>query len=80
VSGEAALVPELHGQADNVVSFGAQHGRDGGGIDSPRHGYGDGLLSRHFIPYFGARSERCIEILDPGPAVNTMWRGMKSIQ
>jgi hypothetical protein len=29
---------------------------------------------------FGARSERCIEILDPGRAVNTMWRGMKSIQ
>ncbi len=47
VSGEAALVPELHGQADDVVSLGAQHGRDGGGIDSARHGYGDGLEIWH---------------------------------
>src|SRR5438270_6808992 len=36
VSGEAALVPELHGQADDVVSLGAQHGGNGGGIDSTR--------------------------------------------
>ena len=43
VAGQAALVPELHGQADDVVSLGAQHGRDGRGIDSARHGYGDGL-------------------------------------
>src|ERR1700730_16707968 len=34
VSGEAALVPELHGEADDVVSLGTQHGRNGGGIDS----------------------------------------------
>ncbi len=34
VSGEAALVPELHGQADDVVSLGAEHGCDSGGIDS----------------------------------------------
>src|SRR6266852_3191120 len=26
VSGETALIPELHGQADDVVAFGAQHG------------------------------------------------------
>src|SRR5258706_14109425 len=47
VSGEAALVPELHGQADDVVSLSAEHGRDGGGIDSARHGYGDGLCVWH---------------------------------
>jgi hypothetical protein len=29
VSGETALVPELHGQADDVAPFGTQHGRDG---------------------------------------------------
>ncbi len=49
VSGEAALVPELHSQADDVVSFGAQHGRDGGGIDSARHGYGYGLTFLHVL-------------------------------
>ena len=43
VSGQAALVPQLHGQADDVVPLGAQHGRDGGGIHTARHGYGDGL-------------------------------------
>jgi hypothetical protein len=32
VSGHSALVPELHGETDNVVPFGAQHGRDGGRI------------------------------------------------
>ena len=32
MSGEPALVPELHGQIDDVVFFGAQHGRDGGGV------------------------------------------------
>src|ERR1700751_5232402 len=39
--GEAALVPELHGQADDVVSLGAQHGRNGGGVNTARHGYGN---------------------------------------
>src|SRR6266403_686874 len=43
VSGETALVPELHGQADDVVAFGTQHGRDGRGVNSSRHGDGDGL-------------------------------------
>src|SRR5216684_3694033 len=51
VSGEAALVPELHGQADDVVSLGAEHGGDGGGVNSARHGYGDGLLGSHYSLY-----------------------------
>src|ERR1700734_362686 len=46
VSGEPTLVPELHGQADDLVSVGAQHGRDGRGVDSARHGYGDGFVLR----------------------------------
>ncbi len=29
VSGKTALIPELHGQANDVVPFGAQHGRNG---------------------------------------------------
>ena len=29
VSSEAALVPELHRQSDEIVPFGAQHGRNG---------------------------------------------------
>ena len=32
VTGESPLVPELHRQADDVVSLCAQHGRDGGRI------------------------------------------------
>jgi hypothetical protein len=40
---KSPLVPKLHGQPNHVVPFGTQHGRDYGGIDSARHGYGDGL-------------------------------------
>ena len=43
VSGEAALVPELEGEADDLVSLGAQECGDGGGVDSSGHGYGDGF-------------------------------------
>ena len=43
VSGEAALVPELEGEADDGVALGAQECGDGGGVDSSGHGYGDGL-------------------------------------
>src|SRR5258707_1065947 len=42
-SGKAALVPELHGQANYSVAFRAQHSRDGRRIDTARHGYGNGL-------------------------------------
>ena len=42
VPSQTALVPELHGQADDVVAFGAQHGRNGRGVNSSRHGDGDG--------------------------------------
>ena len=44
MAGETALVPELHREADDIVSLGAEHGRDGGGIDSTGHGDGDGGL------------------------------------
>jgi hypothetical protein len=47
VSSQTALVPELHGQADNIAPVGAQDGRDGRRVDSARHGYGDGLWFRH---------------------------------
>jgi hypothetical protein len=47
VTGEASLVPELHGQADDGVSLGAKHGRDGGGIYTARHSYGNGLWCWH---------------------------------
>src|SRR5581483_6808838 len=50
VTGEAALVPELHGQADDVVTFGAQHGRNGRGVNSSRHGNGNGSRIRHSTP------------------------------
>jgi hypothetical protein len=43
VAGEAALVPELEGEADEGVALGAQECGDCGGVDSSGHGYGDGL-------------------------------------
>jgi hypothetical protein len=63
VPGEAALVPELHGQADDVVAFGAQHRRDGGGVHTARHGYGNrvciqlipqGLKALVMFPFYAA--------------------------
>src|ERR1700693_3334976 len=44
---ESPLFPKLHGQADDLVALGAQHGRDGGGVNSARHGDGDGLCISH---------------------------------
>src|SRR5271168_2676233 len=41
LAGHALLVPELEGQADDVVSLCAQHGCDGRGVDSAGHGYSD---------------------------------------
>src|SRR6202035_4705473 len=45
--GKPPLIPQLHGQPDNVMPFSAQHGRYGGRIDSARHCYGDGLRIWH---------------------------------
>ena len=59
VAGETALVPELHGESDEVVAFGAEHGRDGGGVNSSGHGDGDGGGTVHSISrcrVLGARS------------------------
>jgi hypothetical protein len=50
VSGKTALIPELHGQADNVAPFGTQHGRNGRGVDSSRHGDGDGVGFKQVNP------------------------------
>jgi len=38
---EAALVPELHGQADNGAALLLQESGDRGGIDTAGHGDGD---------------------------------------
>ena len=43
VGGEAALVPELEGEADEGVALGVQERGDGGGVDASGHGYGDGV-------------------------------------
>ena len=48
-SGQAALVPELHGQAHHVVAFGAQHGRNGGRIHTAGHCYGYGLRGHKWL-------------------------------
>jgi hypothetical protein len=61
VSGEAALVPELEGEADEGVTLGAQEGGDGGGVDSSGHGDGDG---------FGRRHTAVSMIRGAGPAAN----------
>jgi len=47
---QAALVPELHGQADEVVPLGAQHGRDGGRIHTARHGDRYGVVTQLMAP------------------------------
>jgi hypothetical protein len=41
VAGEAALVPELEGEADEGCPWRVQQRGDGGGVDSAGHGYGD---------------------------------------
>ena len=46
LSGEAVLIPKLEGEADDVRSLSAEHGGDGGGIDTAGHGDGDGLAWR----------------------------------
>jgi len=49
MAGEPPLVPELHGKADDLMPFRAQHGRDGRGVDSTGHGDGDSLRGGHFV-------------------------------
>ena len=41
---EAALVPELQGEADDGVALGAEQRGDGGGVDAAGHGDGDGIV------------------------------------
>ncbi len=43
VAGEAALVPELQGEADEGVALLAQESGDGRGVDAAGHGDGDGF-------------------------------------
>ena len=40
---QAALIPKLHGEADDGLAALAQHGRDGGAVDAAAHGHGDGV-------------------------------------
>ena len=49
MTNEPPLVPQLHGQADDVMSLGAQHSCHGRGIDSARHSNGNGLRIRHLV-------------------------------
>ena len=39
--GEAALIPELHGEADHSASLLLQESGDGGRVDTSGHGYSD---------------------------------------
>ena len=38
---QSALIPELHGEADDGLALALQHSRDDGAIHSAGHGYGD---------------------------------------
>jgi hypothetical protein len=49
VSGQPALVPELHRQANHVMPLSAQHGRNGGRIHTAGHGYGNGLRAHNAL-------------------------------
>jgi hypothetical protein len=44
VTGEAALVPELEGEADEVVALRAQERGYGGGVNASGHGYRDRVV------------------------------------
>ncbi len=44
VAGEAALVPELEGEADEGEAPGVEEGGDGGGVDAAGHGDGDRVV------------------------------------
>ena len=46
VAGEASLVPELKGEADDGVALGVEQGGDGGGVNPAGHGDGDGAGGR----------------------------------
>jgi hypothetical protein len=50
--GEAALVPELHGEADDGAALLLQEGGNGGRVDTAGHGDGD-----EAVPGFGALGE-----------------------
>src|SRR5580704_15886628 len=41
---QPALVPELKREPDHVIALLAQQCRNGGGVHSSGHGYGDGVL------------------------------------
>ena len=44
---EAALVPELHGEADDGLGAIVEDGGDGGAVHAAAHGDRDGVGSRH---------------------------------
>jgi hypothetical protein len=46
-AGEAALVPELEGEADEGMSLGVKQRGDGRRVDAAGHGHGDGVWLRH---------------------------------
>ena len=46
-AGQTALVPQLQGEPYDAVALGGQQGGYRGGIDSTRHGDGNGLFSWH---------------------------------
>lgn len=55
---QAALVPQLKGETDNVVSLLTQQGRDGGRVHTSRHGYSYGLVllgQRSMLDFLGAQ-------------------------
>ncbi len=60
---QATLVPQLHGQADKVVPLGAQHGRNGRGVNSSRHGDGDGLRLFLLIEHSALSNQRSAQML-----------------
>jgi hypothetical protein len=42
-AGEAALIPELEGEADKGMSLGVEQRGNGGGVDAAGHGHGNGV-------------------------------------
>src|ERR1700741_4176397 len=49
VPSQPPLIPELHGETDNVLAFGTQHRRNGRRIHPARHGCRDSLGVWHIL-------------------------------
>ena len=86
LAGQAGLVPELEGEADDralriggAVVLVGEHGRNRRGVDSSGHGYGDGFIHEQVSKSTGQRvSLRCRRLRGKGRAGVQRLRGLRA--